>query len=162
LNVRGGLFRDGQHDLEALLTGLAHELILGHRLPPVVSDGLRLSSETNVVLALLEHLTFWGTSLPGDESSHLGQKYSQGLHEFSHFPNLPLHRPTSQERRRGGTPTRAHPPAISMVNEGIMVLCVHHGSPRNRFTRPQSQLPPWERRREPAGVPRSTCRMSSL
>src|SRR5262245_43684720 len=55
---------------------LAHELILGHRLPPVVS---------NSAVSL---------SLPGDELSYLGQKQLQRLREGSHCRTSP-HRPNS-------------------------------------------------------------------
>src|SRR5262249_6104176 len=45
---------------------LAHELILGHRLPPVVSNSAG------------------SLSSPGDELSYLGQEQLQRLHEGSH------------------------------------------------------------------------------
>jgi hypothetical protein len=72
----------------------------------------------------------------------------------------PLHRPNRSGAAPGGsTPTQAHLPAIRVVNEGIKLLCVHHGSPRAGSRGPavaaaaaRSQLPPRERLREPAGV----------
>src|SRR5215831_18930909 len=73
--------------LQALLAALAHELLLGHRLPPVVSNSAgRLS-------------------LPGDEVSYLGQKQLQRLHEGSHCRTSRAPS-TDQARRHDVSPSR--------------------------------------------------------